>query len=88
MRMAFAVVFTVLAGASISPSHADPYRWCADYGAGTDGGGTNCYFSTLEQCRATVSGIGGYCRVNGFYDGRAVTTPGDGVTRSRSRASR
>ena len=30
-------------------------------------GGTNCYFSTWEQCRAAASGNGGYCAVNPFY---------------------
>ena len=42
------------------------YPWCAQYG-GWDGGGRNCGFSTYEQCRATVSGVGGYCEVNPMY---------------------
>src|SRR5262245_22152057 len=29
---------------------------------------TNCGFLTLEQCRATVSGIGGFCVPNQFYN--------------------
>ena len=36
----------------------DPYPWCAVY-SGDAGGASNCGFSTLAQCRATVSGIGG-----------------------------
>jgi Protein of unknown function (DUF3551) len=48
---------------------ADPYRWCAVYG-GRDGGGTNCGFITLEQCRVTISGMGGFCEPNQFYDGK------------------
>ncbi len=48
---------------------ADPYRWCAEYG-GREGGGTNCGFLTLEQCRITIQGIGGWCVPNQFYDGR------------------
>jgi hypothetical protein len=47
---------------------ADPYRWCAEYGGGR-GGGTNCYFVTLGQCRAAISGMGGFCRPNTFYTG-------------------
>jgi Protein of unknown function (DUF3551) len=35
---------------------------------GTAGGGTNCGFFTIEQCRATVSGIGGFCVPNQFYN--------------------
>lgn len=46
--------------------HAETYKWCAYYG-GRGGEASNCGFSTLEQCRATVSGIGGYCGVNPFY---------------------
>ena len=51
------------------PGHADPYRWCAVYSGGDIGGGRNCGFVTLEQCRATISGIGGICEPNGFYTG-------------------
>jgi len=42
------------------------YPWCAIYG-GHAGGASNCGFSTLEQCRLTVSGIGGSCEPNPFY---------------------
>jgi hypothetical protein len=46
----------------------DNTRWCAQYSGGRFGGGTNCGFYTLEQCRATVSGIGGFCVINQFYN--------------------
>src|SRR4029453_16404321 len=45
----------------------DPYPWCAQY-SGSGGGGTNCGFLTIEQCRETVSGIGGFCVPNQFYN--------------------
>jgi Protein of unknown function (DUF3551) len=45
----------------------DPYPWCAQY-SGSAGGATNCGFLTIEQCRATVSGIGGFCAPNQFYN--------------------
>ena len=66
-------------------AQADPYRWCAQYSS-SDGGGTNCYFVTLEQCRAAISGNGGFCTPNTFYDGAPVTTSEDGPRRSRHRA--
>jgi Protein of unknown function (DUF3551) len=62
-----AILTSITVGTSVS--HADPYRWCADYRGGSFGGGTNCGFVTLQQCMATVSGIGGFCRKNTFYDG-------------------
>jgi tetratricopeptide (TPR) repeat protein len=34
--------------------------WCADYQVG----GSNCGFPTYEQCRASASGNGGFCRKN------------------------
>jgi hypothetical protein len=46
------------------------YPWCAQYG-GMDDGGRNCGFSTYAQCMATVSGIGGGCEHNLFYEGPA-----------------
>ena len=40
------------------PAAADPYKWCAAY----RNGGNNCGFTTIEQCRASVSGVGGHLR--------------------------
>ena len=53
-----------------SVGQADPYKWCAVYG-GDMGGSSNCGFVTIEQCRATVSGMGGFCELNRFYTGPA-----------------
>jgi hypothetical protein len=72
MRTLIATLFMLMVASTIEPAQADPYRWCAEYSGGGQGGGTNCYFLTLQQCQATVSGIGGFCRENNFYDGRPV----------------
>jgi hypothetical protein len=66
------MILAIAAAATVSTAaHAqkpyDPYRWCAVYG-GRGGGATNCGFITLAQCRATVSGIGGFCEPNQFYN--------------------
>ena len=63
-----------------TPGQTEPYRWCAVYG-GRAGGATNCGFVTLEQCRATVAGIGGFCQENQFYTGPAEAP----VKRTRKR---
>lgn len=55
-------------GASVRPAAAIEYPWCAEYSGEDGGGGRNCGFSTLSQCMATVSGIGGGCVRNLFYD--------------------
>jgi len=51
---------------------ADPYAWCAEYSGGGLGGSSNCYFKTLDQCQATIAGVGGTCSPNPWYTGPAV----------------
>lgn len=56
---------------SVEPINAEiTYPWCAQYSGGR-GGGRNCGFTTWEQCRATVHGVGGYCELNSMYPGSA-----------------
>ena len=44
------------------------YPWCAHYGKFNDGGGSGtCGYTSYRQCLATVSGTGGYCARNPFY---------------------
>jgi hypothetical protein len=70
MRTIYAAAFAfglVAAGggtANAQQAHIE-YPWCAIYGG--DFGGSNCGFSTIGQCMATVSGIGGSCEPNQFY---------------------
>jgi len=52
--------------------------WCAMYG--TDLTGTNCSFNSLEQCRGTLVGLGGFCRPNPY--------PGTNFGRSGTWSSR
>jgi hypothetical protein len=58
MRLALVALLVIVTGSFVETVKADPYRWCAEYGGGGQGGGgTNCYFVTLEQCRAAISGM-------------------------------
>ena len=70
---AFFILATIASMSATPARAANEYPWCAQY-SGEDGGGRNCGFSTLEQCRATVSGIGGFCEPNLFYPGAASDT--------------
>jgi uncharacterized protein DUF3551 len=85
MRIAIAALFSLFVLSAAAPAQADPYRWCARYGGGGHGGSENCYFVTLQQCRAALSGNGGFCHENGFYDGRPVTTGGPAAPQHRRR---
>src|SRR5262245_6310724 len=64
---AIVVVPAVLTQTPANALPCDNTRWCAQY-SGAAGGATNCGFFTIEQCRATVSGIGGFCVPNQFYN--------------------
>jgi hypothetical protein len=77
--LGLAVAAGLAASFLAGPASAEPYRWCANYG-GKAGGTTNCGFVTLAQCRATVSGMGGFCAENQFYSG-----PGRTVRYKRNR---
>jgi Protein of unknown function (DUF3551) len=57
-----AIIFVALS-LSTAGARADG-TWCAHYSS--RGGATNCGFYSFEQCRATVSGIGGFCMRNPF----------------------
>jgi hypothetical protein len=55
-----------LAMPATQAAQAREYPWCAYYG-GSDNDATNCGFETREQCRAGISGVGGYCQTNPRY---------------------
>ena len=76
LRLATVALATLALPAVLAASSAhayekpyDPYPWCARYG-GHMAGASNCGFLTWEQCMATVSGVGGFCEPNQFYNPR------------------
>jgi hypothetical protein len=65
MRKATILAFAIVAAASVLPGGAQAeryYPWCAWYDDWT----SNCGFTTLRQCMATVSGVGGICKPNPY----------------------
>ena len=43
------------------------YPWCAQYDGRASSGALSCYYTSFEQCMATMSGIGGYCIRSPYY---------------------
>jgi hypothetical protein len=62
------VMITVL----VTDANAASNAWCAVY---SKRGTENCGYATLDQCRAQVLGLGGWCRPNPF-PGTAFGTGG------------
>ena len=85
MRIAIAFLFAIIAASAVEPAKADPYRYCAVYGSFGSGGVESCWYLTLEQCRATVSGLGGFCKESPWYDGLPVLTDGPTARPHRKR---
>ncbi|MBH5400600.1 DUF3551 domain-containing protein [Bradyrhizobium sp. CNPSo 4010] len=75
MRLSFltlTAIFTLLGAADASAQRYDPaYPVCMHrYVGGPSGGGGDyfdCSFTSLEQCRATASGLAATCDLNPYY---------------------
>jgi hypothetical protein len=66
MRAAIVLVAIVLACAGMTTalhaqSNGGPAPYCAQF---SDGTSPNCSFATLQQCNASISGVGGVCNLN------------------------
>jgi hypothetical protein len=66
MRLSLRVLGLLVGMVGISaPANAQNYPWCAVYNMGD--AATNCGFDTFEQCRISLSGMGGFCEKNNTY---------------------
>ena len=80
MRTALAAFVLLAAGGFADSTKADSYPWCAQHSGWP--GSIHCWYTSYDQCRATVSGVGGYCVQNPH---RAATTD-ELVRRARKRS--
>jgi hypothetical protein len=64
---------------------AREYPWCSYYNSGSQ----NCGFTTLDQCKSNISGIGGFCQMNPSYTARAGhASPSESALARSRRTSR
>ena len=75
----FAIIFAALS-LSTTGVRADG-TWCAHYGTGLEG--MNCGFYSFEQCRVTVSGVGGFCQTLKRSEGATRRNRADSEPRTR-----
>jgi hypothetical protein len=60
----FLITFIALSLSTTAASAGAYGSWCANYGTGHSG--TDCSFNSFEQCRATLSGLSGFCAPNPY----------------------
>ena len=61
------------------------YPWCAILpgSGGGSGGGMACYYTSWEQCRTTMSGIGGNCIESPYYHAQSTPLPHRSLVKPR-----
>jgi uncharacterized protein DUF3551 len=62
---AISLISVTLATLALGATNAAAGSYCATY-SDQKGGSENCTFTSLAQCQAQVSGLGGWCRANPF----------------------
>jgi hypothetical protein len=63
----FVIASTLTGGTQISNAQSPySYPWCS-LGGAKDSNALSCYYTSWEQCRATMSGIGGLCVTSPYY---------------------
>jgi hypothetical protein len=70
------VVSAALIGATVqAPAQsAYSYPWCSQLPS-AQSDATTCYFTSYQQCMATISGIGGYCYQSPYYHPSPAAKP-------------
>ena len=74
----FAIATALLGEAQVSNAQSPySYPWCAIYfGDGNGlGGAMSCYYRSWEECRTTMSGIGGNCVASPYYHAQPTPPP-------------
>jgi uncharacterized protein DUF3551 len=74
MKLLLAILAICVVVGAAKRAEAENYPWCSYYTA-SGGGGTNCGFTTFQQCLDNVRGIGGFCDRNTQYQTPAGPRP-------------
>jgi hypothetical protein len=71
-NLSFFLIAAALLGEVQSASAQSPtsYPWCAKYYESWNFSSLSCYYTSYEQCRTTMSGIGGVCIHSPYFRGR------------------
>jgi hypothetical protein len=84
----FAIALAFLGETHVSNAQSPySYPWCAIYfsGGNSAGGSMSCYYTSWEQCRATMLGIGGNCVQSPYYHAQPTQLPRHSAVKPRHR---
>jgi hypothetical protein len=83
--MLFVIAAALLADPQVSNAQSPySYPWCAVYLGGTGlSGAMSCYYTSWEQCRTTMLGVGGNCVQSPYYHAQATPLPGHSGAKPR-----
>ncbi len=81
----FVVAAALLGKTQVSNAQsAYSYPWCSL--GGTKGSNAlSCYYTSREQCRTTMSGLGGLCVASPYYHEQSTPTSRHSVVKPRHR---
>jgi Protein of unknown function (DUF3551) len=84
--IALLVIAAALLGKTQISNAQSPYSypWCS-LGGGKDSNALSCYYTSREQCRTTMLGIGGYCVESPYYHAQSTPPPDRSVLKPRHR---
>src|SRR5882762_4251921 len=81
----FAIVAALLGETQISNAQSPySYPWCA-LGGSKDSNALSCYYTSWEQCRTTLSGIGGIFVESPYYHAQPGQLPHRSLVKPRHR---
>jgi hypothetical protein len=85
----FVVAAALLGKTQISNAQSPySYPWCAVYfggDGGSLGGAMSCYYTSWEQCRTTMLGVGGNCVESPYYHAQPAQLPRRAVVKPHHR---
>jgi len=81
MKRAPIIVLVAIAVALLGQTHVSnaqspySYPWCSLGGTSWGSNALSCYYTSREQCRTTMSGIGGLCVESPYYNAQPTQLP-------------
>jgi hypothetical protein len=82
----FAIATGLLAETQVSNAQSPySYPWCSLGGTSMGSNALSCYYTSWEQCRTTMSGIGGNCVESPYHHAQSTQQAHGPIVKPRHR---